>query len=39
MSADESLAALRARQEQWHSDVRAPFVAAHPERRTAGGRS
>ncbi len=32
MSADESLAALRARQEQWQNDVRDPFVAAHPER-------
>jgi methylmalonyl-CoA mutase N-terminal domain/subunit len=32
MSADESLAALRARQEQWQNAVRGPFVAAHPER-------
>ena len=32
MSRDESLDALRARQQQWESDIRGPFVDAHPER-------
>jgi methylmalonyl-CoA mutase N-terminal domain/subunit len=32
MSRDESLAALRARQQQWEDETRGPFVDAHPER-------